>query len=60
MQKNLVKHEPIYRKNFTTVTTVLINPIHEIEQVKRCIALLLNSPVAMIIKSTGHNTDKPS
>ena len=60
MQKNLVKHEPIYRKNFITVTTVLFNLIHEIEQVKRCMALLLNSPLVMIIKSTGHDTDKPS
>ena len=36
------------------------NPIHEIEQVKSCMALLLNSPLVMTIHSKGQNTDKPS
>ena len=42
------------------LTTVLFNLIHEIEQVKRSMALCLNSPVVMITKSKGHNTDKTS
>ena len=42
------------------LTTVLFNLIHEIEQVKRCMALCLNSSVVMISRSKGHNTDKTS
>ena len=42
------------------LTTVLFNPIQEIEQVKRCMTLCLNSPLVMISKSKGHYTDKPS
>ena len=39
------------------LTTILFNPIHEIEQVKRCVTLLcLNSPLMTISKSKGHNT----
>ena len=45
MQKNLVKYEPDIRK--ISLTTVLFNPIHEIEQVKRCMTLCLNSPLVI-------------
>ena len=39
------------------LTTILFNPIHEIEQVKHCMTLLcLNSPLVTISKSKGDNT----
>ena len=58
MQKNLVKYERDIGK--ISLTTVLFNPIHEKEQVERCMTLCLNSPLVMLSKSRGHNTDKPS
>ena len=42
------------------LTTVLFNPIHEIEYVKCCMILCLNSSFIMLSKSKGHDTDKPS
>ena len=42
------------------LATVLFNLIHAMEQVKRCMTLCLNSPLVMLSKSRGHNTDKPS
>ena len=42
------------------LATVLYNLIHEIERVKRCMTLCLNSPLIMISNSKGHNTAKQS
>ena len=41
-----------------SLATVLFNLIHQIERVKHCMTLCLNSPLLMISRSKGHNTDK--
>ena len=41
-----------------SLATALFTLIHQIERVKHCMTLCLNSPLLMISRSKGHNTDK--
>ena len=43
-----------------SLTTVLLNLMNQIERVKHCMTLCLNSFLVMISRSKGHNTEKQS